>query len=273
MIERPRKSTTAGYPETWDVDGFAEGPKLLRHGNFFYMLSAEGAPPDHRQVTWSSSRARSINGPWENANNRSCAPFRATKPGGRRDATMVEGPGGQCTRVSRVRNGYWTLGRQRFSSPCAGRRRLDEGFDVSRSKPRGEAVPHGFALSDDFSASKLGRQWNFYEATLPTPRAFDESGAMILRGRACRRRIRRRCHCRRDQACEMTLEFELSDGTAGLLLFTTRGSMRASACLRPTRHAPVGDGSRSGEARASIGTSFELRNDRHVVGLWHSRMA
>jgi len=273
------------YPETWDVDGFAlEGPKLLRHGDFFYMLSAEGGtagPPTSHMVV--VARSRSIDGPWENAPNnpvvRTVSRNEAWWSKGH--ATMVEGPGGQWYLVYHAyENGYWTLGRQTLLEPV--RWTKDgwierEGFDVGKPipKPRGEAVPHGFALSDDFSTSKMGRQWNFYEGNAAdAARVRYESGAMILRGKGVSPKDSAPLSfVAGDQAYEMTLELELGEGTtAGLLLFYN-SRLYAGLGVSATNivmHRSGTDRVLAKPAGLNRHVFLKLRNDRHIVGLWHS---
>lgn len=56
------------YPDDWDVEGFSpEGPKLMRRGEYFYMITAVGGtagPPTGHMVI--AARAKSLAGPWEN---------------------------------------------------------------------------------------------------------------------------------------------------------------------------------------------------------------
>jgi beta-xylosidase len=55
------------YPEDWEVEGFSpEGPKVVRHGDYFYLILAVGGtagPPTGHMVI--AARSRSIHGPWE----------------------------------------------------------------------------------------------------------------------------------------------------------------------------------------------------------------
>lgn len=57
------------YPAQWDVEGYAqEGPKMTRHGDYYYMTLALGGtagPPTGHMVV--SARSKSIHGPWENS--------------------------------------------------------------------------------------------------------------------------------------------------------------------------------------------------------------
>ena len=66
---RSSTSTIPGaIPTDWVVEGFApEGPKITRHGDWFYLITAVGGtagPPTGHMVI--AARSRSIHGPWEN---------------------------------------------------------------------------------------------------------------------------------------------------------------------------------------------------------------
>ena len=84
------------YPEDWDVESFSpEGPKMLRHGDWFYMTLAEGGtagPPTSHMVV--SARSRSVHGPWENSphNPVTRTKSRSEKWWSRGHATLVEAP-------------------------------------------------------------------------------------------------------------------------------------------------------------------------------------
>ncbi len=57
------------YPDDWIVEGFAqEGPKILRRGDYYYMVLAEGGtagPPTGHMIV--AARSKTIEGPWENS--------------------------------------------------------------------------------------------------------------------------------------------------------------------------------------------------------------
>jgi beta-xylosidase len=163
------------YPEEWDVECFCpEGPKMLKHGGWFYMLTAVGGtagPPTGHMVI--AARAKSVRGPWEHAPNnpqvRTWA--RDEKWWSRGHATLIDGPEGDWWLISHgYENGYWTLGRQCLLEPV--RWRPDGWFettagDLSEALPKpagGRAVPHGLTLSDDFSGNRLAPQWAFYKS-------------------------------------------------------------------------------------------------------------
>lgn len=123
-IVGPEKKIYDGwkYPEDWIVEGFAqEGPKITKHGDYYYMVLAEGGtagPPTGHMIV--AARSKSIDGPWENAPNnpivrtRSSAEYWWSKGHG----TLVEGPGGGWFIVYHAyENGFYNLGRQTLLEP------------------------------------------------------------------------------------------------------------------------------------------------------------
>ena len=166
------------YPEDWVTENFApEGPKLLRRGKWFYLVTAVGGtagPVTGHMVI--AARSRSIHGPWENCpNNPLVRTTSQEEPWwSRGHATLVEGPAdNNGTRkwwmvYHGYENGFRTLGRQTLLEPIAW---TDDGWfratggELSRplEKPtQGIVSPAGAALSDDFSHNKFGSQWCFH---------------------------------------------------------------------------------------------------------------
>ncbi|PZU07261.1 family 43 glycosylhydrolase [Sphingomonas sp.] len=183
------------YPEDWDVEGFSpEGPKITRHGDFFYLVTAVGGtagPPTGHMVI--AARARSIHGPWENhpGNPIVRTTDRAENWWSRGHATLVEGPdGGWWSVYHGYENGFWTLGRQTLLDPVEwtpdGWFRM-KGGDLSQpiAKPRGgRPQPHGQPLSDDFRALAIGTRWNFFKpGPEETKRLSVRDGELTLRAR------------------------------------------------------------------------------------------
>jgi xylan 1,4-beta-xylosidase len=220
------------YPESWDVESYSqEGPKISRHGGWFYMTAAVGGtagPPTGHMVI--SARSRSIHGPWQNS------PYNPIVRTASRDepwwsrghATLVEGTDGRDWMVYHgYENGYRTLGRQMLLDPIAW---TTDGWFVAKggdlgqplAKPAGEALPHGMALSDDFDGGRLGPQWAFFR---PGPdeyrRLSFKDGDMIVQGKG---------HSPRDSspltviagdlAYEFEVEMDIAPGAfGGALLF------------------------------------------------------
>jgi xylan 1,4-beta-xylosidase len=162
------------YPNDWVVENFApEGPKLLRHGAWFYLITAVGGtagPATGHMVI--AARSRSIHGPWEHCPHNPLV--RTTSTGepwwSRGHASLVEGPGGDWWMIYHgYENGYRTLGRQTLLEPMewtADGWFRATGGDLSRPLPKprgGQAGPAGQALSDDFSKPRFGVQWSFHD--------------------------------------------------------------------------------------------------------------
>ncbi|WP_295206789.1 family 43 glycosylhydrolase [uncultured Brevundimonas sp.] len=225
------------YPDDWIVEGFAqEGPKLLRRGDYFYMITAIGGtagPPTGHMVI--AARSKSIDGPWEDCPHN---PIVRTASGAekwwsRGHATLVEGPtdGDWWMVYHGYENAYWSLGRQTLLDPIEW---TDDGWfrakggDLSQpiAMPRGgRALPHGMALSDDFSTDKFGIQWSFYD---PQPNEKDrlrrENGVLHMRAKG-----KAPVDCspltfvQGEQAYQIECEIEIDPGAvAGLILFYDR---------------------------------------------------
>ncbi len=161
------------YPDDWVVENFApEGPKLLRRGEWFYLVTAVGGtagPVTGHMVI--AARSRSIHGPWENCpHNPIVRTTSVNEPWwSRGHATLVEGPSGDWWMVYHgYENAMYTLGRQTLLEPI---RWTPDGWfeaiggDLSLPlpMPRGgtpSAPPS--ALSDDFAKERLGTQWSFH---------------------------------------------------------------------------------------------------------------
>ncbi|MCX2783691.1 family 43 glycosylhydrolase [Microbulbifer thermotolerans] len=163
------------YPDHWVVENFApEGPKLLRRGGWFYLITAVGGtagPPTGHMVI--AARSKSIHGHWEHCPHNPLV--RTTSADelwwSRGHATLVEGPAGDWWMVYHgYENGFRTLGRQVLLEPIEW---TDDGWlrakggdlsiplrmPVGGGKRPGSA---GFALSDDFSENRFGLQWCFH---------------------------------------------------------------------------------------------------------------
>ncbi|MEO9089200.1 MAG: family 43 glycosylhydrolase [Rhodanobacter sp.] len=180
------------YPPEWVVEDFApEGPKLLRHGGWFYLISAVGGtagPPTSHMVI--AARSRSVHGPWEHCpHNPLVRTTSVDEPWwSRGHASLAEGPGGDWWMVYHgYENGFRTLGRQTLLEPMewtADGWFRATGGDLSRALPAprgGSENPSGLALSDDFSSNKFGLQWSLHD---PRPgemrRVRHEVGALHL---------------------------------------------------------------------------------------------
>jgi beta-xylosidase len=274
------------YPDDWVVEGFAqEGPKILRRGDYYYMVLAEGGtagPPTGHMVV--AARSRAIAGPWENS------PYNAivrTKSASERwwskgHATLVEGPDRTSWYLvyHAYENGFYTLGRQTLLEPVewtADAWFRAAGYDVAKPipKPHGEAVPHGLAFSDDFSTNKMGVQWSFYKGTDTDRERFRyEHNSLVLKAAGTTPQDSSPLwFVSGDHAYEVEVEIEIDAGaTAGLLVFY---SSKLYAGLGYSADSLVMH--RYGTERvfpkpAHLGRRVHLRlaNDRHIVTIHYS---
>jgi len=222
------------YPDDWNVESFSpEGPKIHRHGEWFYMITAvggTGGPPTGHMVI--AARSRSIHGPWENCPHNPLV--RTTRVSekwwSRGHASLVEAPDGSWWSVYHgYENGYWTLGRQALLDPVEwtgdGWFRM-KGGDLAQPirKPKGgTGVPPGQKLSDDFCKPlKLGSKWNFYKPAADEHTRLEvEGGVLMVKARGTApSNSRPLLLIAGDQAYQFECDIEIAaGGTAGLLLF------------------------------------------------------
>ena len=162
------------YPDEWITENFApEGPKLLRRGKWFYLITAIGGtagPATGHMVI--AARSRSVHGPWEHCpRNPLVRTLSNAEPWwSRGHASLVEGPAGDWWMVYHAyENGFRTLGRQTVLEPIEWtadgwfRARGGDLSEPLRKPARGKAGAAGVALSDDFSTDRFGVQWSFHD--------------------------------------------------------------------------------------------------------------
>ena len=268
------------YPEDWDVEGFSpEGPKVLRHGQYWYLITAVGGtagPPTGHMVI--AARARSLGGPWENhpGNPLVRTVSNSERWWSRGHATLVEGPGGDWWAVYHgYENGYWTLGRQTLLAPVAW---TGDGWftigggDLSRPmrKPKaGRPGPHGAPLSDDFTRDRYGSSWSFFDPKADEVSRISRSGGvMTLQARgAAPSSSSPLLLVTGDQAYEIECDIEIDPGArAGLLLFYDR-QLYCGLGFDPKNFVTHQYGIERGRPSNPHGARMlmRLRNDRHIV--------
>ena len=195
-IEGGIKTVYSGwaFPTNWVTQGRGgyESPKIVKHGDYYYLTVAEGGtagPPTSHMIV--SARSKSLEGPWENSLNpvvHTCS--RDEKWWSKGHGTLFEGPGGKWYLIYHAyENGYYTLGRQTLLEPVewtADGWFKSAGYDVSKPipKPAGESVTNGFAFSDDFSSNKMGIQWGFYRGgDSDSNRYRYDNGSLVIQGK------------------------------------------------------------------------------------------
>lgn len=154
------------FPKEWKTEGmWLESPKLIRRGDYFYMVVAQGGtagPPTSHMVA--AARSKSIHGPWENSpHNPIVHTYSADESWwSKGHGTLIDDVNGNWWIVYHAyENGFYTLGRQTLIESIEW---LEDGWfrAAKTTKPITPAdvpVTHGLKLSDDFSGKELGLQW------------------------------------------------------------------------------------------------------------------
>lgn len=274
------------YPDDWIVENFApEGPKLLRRGKWFYLVTAVGGtagPVTGHMVI--AARSTSVHGPWEHhPHNPLVRSLGADEPWwSRGHATLVEGPAGDWWMIYHgYENGYRTLGRQTLLEPMewtADGWFLALGGDLSTPLPKpkgGKAGAAGFTLSDDFQRDRFGVQWSFHD---PAPdemtRARFTPQGLRIEGRGTSPLDSQPLTCTvgdRSYEVEVTLALE-GGGEGGLLLYYSRkafvGIGFSAGQVKSFQYAGEQEWARS--ARKTSQVRVRMTNDAHVVTFHYS---
>jgi xylan 1,4-beta-xylosidase len=262
-----------------------EGPKLLRRGEWFYLVMAVGGtsgPPTSHMVI--AARSRSIHGPWENHPSNPLVRTRSAeeKWWSRGHASLVEGPAGDWWMVYHgYENGYRTLGRQCLLEPIEWTRDgwfKAKGGDLSKPMPtpkKGKAVPHNFAKSDDFQTTRFGVQWSFFN---PGPdemkRVQHTPGTLAIQGKGTSPvDSSPLTFIAGDRAYEATITMEIgADAEAGLLLHYSERAY-VGIGFTPTQMKTFAHSQEQSWMRERMDVStvhIRMRNDRHIVTFHYS---
>ncbi len=165
----PTRDAYAGwqYPADWKTECLClESPKLLRKGDYFYMVSAEGGtagpPTSHMAIV---ARSKSVNGPWENSPyNPIVHTYGADETWwSKGHGTLIDDVNGNWWIVYHAyEKGEYTLGRATLIDPIDW---TPDGWPVLAraahplpGNPQPDA-PDGMPLSDSFSGKTLDLQW------------------------------------------------------------------------------------------------------------------
>lgn len=161
-------------PREWSIECFClEGPKLVKHGSFYYLTVAEGGtagPATSHMVI--SARSTTPFGPWENSPYN---PIIRTENASERwwskgHGTVFEDAKGKWWIVFHsYENGHGNMGRQTLLQPIEwtsdGWYKTPDGIrtDQPIKRPEGPVVNALFSLNDHFEGSTLKPQWKFFE--------------------------------------------------------------------------------------------------------------
>ncbi len=273
------------YPEDWIVEAFApEGPKVLRRGDYFYLILAVGGtagPPTGHMVI--AARSKSIHGPWEHhpRNPLVRTASYAERWWSRGHATLVEGPSGDWWAVYHgYENGFWTLGRQALLAPVTWTR--DGWFDIGGgdlskplAKPKGGKLQtHGAPRSDDFRTDRMGTQWQFFD---PAPdeamRVARRDGVLHLAAKGDSPATSSPLLCTAgDVAYEFEAEIDIDPGARGGLLLFYDHQLYCGLGFDAKNFITHQYGLERGRPANPHGKRMwiRVRNDRHIVSLFTS---
>jgi len=275
------------YPADWEVETFAqEGPKILRHGDYYYMVLAEGGtagPATSHMVIM--ARSKTLDGPWENSPYNPVVRTASAdeKWWSRGHATLIEGPDGKQWYLvyHAYEKGYYTLGRQTLLEPVewtADGWVKATGADVAAPLPLpagGKPVPHGFAFSDDFRTNRMGIQWNFFRSNgAVSDRYRYEDGSLVLKASGDTPKDGSPlCFINGDQAYEMQVEVDCDDGAkAGLLVFYSERLFGGLGLSKDKLIEYRKGDTQEFNKPIPVGRHFwlKLRNNHQVVTVWYS---
>ncbi|WP_250628377.1 family 43 glycosylhydrolase [Pinirhizobacter soli] len=274
------------YPDDWVVEDFApEGPKLLRHGAWFYLITAVGGtagpPTGHMVIT---ARSKSVHGPWEHCpHNPLVRTTSAAEPWwSRGHASLVEGPAGDWWMVYHgYENGFRTLGRQTLLEPIewtADGWFRARGGDLSRPLPKpkgGRRGRSGQALSDAFATGALGAQWSFHDPRPEdTRRIRHEAGGLRIAARGSSPSDSPPLTCLPgDRAYMAEVTLDLVGGAEGGLLLFYNPKAFVGIGFSPHTMKTFEYAQEQPWMRAPMATTrvrMRLTNDHHVVTFHYS---
>lgn len=180
-------------PREWVIECMClEGPKLMKHGDYYYLTVAEGGtagPATGHMVI--SARSKSPLGPWENSPYN---PIIRTKSADERWASVGHGTVFEDAKDNwwMIFHGYeknhYNMGRQSLVAPVEwtedGWFKIPDSFDLSEpvAMPSPVSKVSDFNFSDDFEGSKLNPFWKFFKE-YDTDRFSVSDGALHVKGK------------------------------------------------------------------------------------------
>jgi len=267
-------------PEDWAIECFClESPKLLFRNGWYYLTSAQGGtlgPSTSHMVV--AARSKGPNGPWENS------PYnpvirtwsREEEWWSKGHGTIFEGPGGQWYCVLHgVMKGFRTLGRPTLLEPVEwtpdGWYRVPDRWPAGWERPVVAEMP----MSDDFTGSQLGIQWQFHER-FDKGRLRIEKGTLTLGAHGSKAGTSRPLALMpMHRAYEIEVHAEAAPGvTAGLMLFASPSDYIGLALTPEGKLLRVQEGyrryARTDEpALPSSAAALRIVNDRQDVRFYY----
>jgi xylan 1,4-beta-xylosidase len=272
------------YPSDWQVECYClESPKLIHHGDYFYLISAQGgtAGPSTSHMA-SVARSTSPLGPWENSPyNPLIHTFsRSERWWSQGHGVLIDDVAGNWWMIYHaIENGYRSLGREtllmQIEWTADGWPRIADQQSSSGilRKPAGENVGAGMPLSDNFESSELGLQWNYRNiADLATSVQVGGGALRLLGGGSDISNAPMLILHPVNHAYEAQVEVEVRDGTAsGLGLAAGRDDQFTGGVLRKHELAMYVRGHQ--QLKLPWGSNhvlFRVRDDHHDISAYYS---
>lgn len=180
-------------PRDWTIEGvFMEGPKLVRHGKYYYLTVAEGGtagPATSHMVI--SARSNSPFGPWVNSpyNPIIHTKSSAEKWWSKGHGTLFQDAAGKWWVVfAGYEKGHYNMGRQTLLQPVEwtkdGWYKTPDSIRTDRPirRPAGFKSTERFPLSDSFGDNELHPQWQFF-GEYDTSRFHFSDGGLVMKGK------------------------------------------------------------------------------------------
>jgi xylan 1,4-beta-xylosidase len=218
-------------PENWSIECFCmEGPKIIKHGDYYYLTTAEGGtagPATSHMVV--SARSKSPLGPWENSPYNPIIRTNSSteKWWSKGHASLIDDVKGNWWMVFHgYENGHYNMGRQTLLQPVEwtkdGWYKSPEGIktEATLKKPAGQPIKSTFSLSDPFTTATLSSQWQFFEDYDPQRFKLTPNGIQIkAKGNSIGESAPLLC-TPSDHSYTAQVEVEIEGkATAGLILF------------------------------------------------------
>jgi xylan 1,4-beta-xylosidase len=218
-------------PHDWTIECFCmEGPKLVKHGEYYYLTVAEGGtagPATSHMII--SARSKSLLGPWENSPYN---PILRTQDASEKwwsqgHGTLFEDSEGKWWMIFHgYENGHYNMGRQTLLQPIEWTN--DGWYKTPDGIKTGELIKgHGFkastfsySLSDNFSGNELKPHWKFY-GEYDTSRFHLDNNSLIVKSKGNSVGLSSPLLCiPTDHAYIAEVEMIIEgDATGGLILF------------------------------------------------------
>ena len=180
-------------PREWSIECFClEGPKLVKHREYYYLTVAEGGtagPATSHMVI--SARSKTPFGPWENSpyNPIERTKIKSEKWWSKGHATLFEDIKGNWWIVFHAyENDHYNMGRQTLLQPVEwtndGWFKTPAGINTQDpiKKSSGIISKPSFSLSDSFDGTILKPQWKFF-GEYDTSRFHVAKKSLIIKGK------------------------------------------------------------------------------------------